>query len=112
MVGETEGVADSEGVMVVDVEGVLEVVPLVVGDGLGLPDRDGVLVGLGVPDTEAPAEGVPELEGVGEGEANTTPCTYMGDVYTVPALVTEFHWLAVKLPAATPAHTLLTPIRP
>ena len=54
---------------------------------------------------EDPEDGVPLCVGVGDGEANTTPCTKMGELYTVPALVAEFH-TRVRLPMA-PVHTLL-----
>ena len=39
-----------------------------------VPVREAVTEPVGVPDRDAPAEGVRELLGVGEGVASTRPC--------------------------------------
>ena len=76
------------------------------------------LVGLevGVSLSEDPEENVllcvGEGEGVGDGEASTMPCTKMGELYTVPALVTEFHTRVGKLPAVVPVRTSLNCSKP
>jgi len=76
-----------------DVDGVADGVPEGVGEFDLVPEPDGVgeKVGVGVPLGSAPADGVPVCEGVGLGGGSTTPWTYKGDVYMVPALVTGFH---------------------
>ena len=79
MVGETEGVGEPDGVLggVGVPDGVLDLVPLPEGVLVlvPLPEVVEVTEGVAVRDAVAPAEGVPELLGVGEGEASTTPCT-------------------------------------
>ena len=92
-VGEPEEDRVPEGVAVI--EGVLETV------------ADGVYVGDGEPEGEAPKdiEGVPDDDG--EGVGSITPATNKGPAYMVPALVTEFHAFVVKLPAVAPVHTFM-----
>ena len=66
---------------------------------------EGVIVLVGVPESEEPPDAVGVWEGVGEGEGITTPITKMGEAYMVPEFVTGFHALVVNAPAATPVHT-------
>ena len=65
--------------------GLVDLVLLLVCDFVGDTDRDVVCVpdgdgvGTGVPLSDAPADGVPELDAVGLGDGITTACTYSGD---------------------------------
>jgi hypothetical protein len=108
--GEEPGLRVAVGVESPDFEGETEGVGLAAPPELGERDGDTVGVGVEAPPLEEPV-GLGErvlvgvMLGVGDGEASTTPCTKMGELYTVPALVAEFH-TRVRLPMA-PVHTLL-----
>ena len=104
--GDTERVPLPEGVgeRVPDSVALLERVP----DGVEL----GEVVDEGVDVAVPPADAVWLLVGVGLGLGTTTPCTYKGPAYTVPALTTESHALVGKEPAVVPVRTRVRLRRP
>jgi hypothetical protein len=73
---------DGDGVArgVPEMDGVPEGVPEGVGEDDRVPEPDGVgeKVGVGVPLGSAPVDGVPVCDGVGLGDAATTPMTRKG----------------------------------
>jgi hypothetical protein len=73
---DVDGVVDRDGVTdCVAGDGEIEGVPVVVllDDRVPDGDRVGVVVRAGVPLSDEPADGVPEFDGVGLGDAATTP---------------------------------------